>query len=95
LPDGICSNQKFCRAFYGQLSYSTTISYILWPFGNFAIWYIFPSFGIINNEKSGDHEVGVVKKLGSEEKIDHFRQNSEAVGSYTGLPDFSWFNIIK
>jgi hypothetical protein len=29
--------------------------YILWPFGNLAaIWYIFPRFGILCQEKSGD-----------------------------------------
>jgi hypothetical protein len=31
------------------------ISYILWPFGNVVvIWYIFPHFGILYKEKSGN-----------------------------------------
>jgi hypothetical protein len=32
----------------------SAIWYILWPFGNLlAIWYIFPCFGILFQEKSG------------------------------------------
>jgi hypothetical protein len=31
------------------------IWYMLWPFGNLvAIWYIFPCFGTLNKEKSGN-----------------------------------------
>jgi hypothetical protein len=42
--------------FYGHWNLShTVIWYILWPFRNLvAIWYIFPHFGILNKEKSGN-----------------------------------------
>jgi hypothetical protein len=41
--------------FCGHLEYTTAIRYILWPFGNLvAIWYIFPHFGILCQEKSGN-----------------------------------------
>jgi hypothetical protein len=41
--------------FYGHLEYITAILYILLPFGNLvAVWYIFPHFGILNKEKSGN-----------------------------------------
>jgi hypothetical protein len=41
--------------FYGNLQYFTVIWCILWPFGNFVvIWYIFPRFGILCQEKSGN-----------------------------------------
>jgi hypothetical protein len=41
--------------FYGPLKYSTLIWYILWPFGNVVvIWYIFPRFGKLCQEKSGN-----------------------------------------
>jgi hypothetical protein len=38
-----------------MLLYFTAIWYILWPFGNVVvIWYTFPSFGILCQEKSGN-----------------------------------------
>jgi hypothetical protein len=41
--------------FYGHLEYFTVVWYILWLFGNVVvIWYIFPSFGILCQEKSGN-----------------------------------------
>jgi hypothetical protein len=41
--------------FSGHLEYFTVISYILWPFGNIVvIWYIFPHFGKLCQEKSGN-----------------------------------------
>jgi hypothetical protein len=41
--------------FYGHLEYFTVIWYSLWPFGNVVvIWYIFPCFGILCQEKSGN-----------------------------------------
>jgi hypothetical protein len=41
--------------FYGDLEYFTVIWFILWPFGNVVvIWYIFPHFGILCKEKSGN-----------------------------------------
>jgi hypothetical protein len=41
--------------FYGHLEYFTVLWYILWPFGNVVvIWYIFPRFGILRQEKSGN-----------------------------------------
>jgi hypothetical protein len=43
----------YCR--YGRLQYITSIWYILWPFSNLdAIWYIFPRFGTLCQEKSGN-----------------------------------------
>jgi hypothetical protein len=39
----------------GHMEYFTVIWYILWPFGNsVVIWYIFPRFGILCQEKSGN-----------------------------------------
>jgi hypothetical protein len=44
---------------YGHLEYFTVIWYILWPFGNFVvILYIFPRFGILCQEKSGNPGAG-------------------------------------
>jgi hypothetical protein len=41
--------------FYGHLEYFTVIWYILWTFGNVVVtWYIFPRFGILCQEKSGN-----------------------------------------
>jgi hypothetical protein len=41
--------------FYGHLESFTVIWYILWLFGNVVvIWYIFPRFGILCQEKSGN-----------------------------------------
>jgi hypothetical protein len=46
--------------FYGHLVYFTAIWYILWPFGTLlAVWYIFPRFGILNKEKSGNPEAQI------------------------------------
>jgi hypothetical protein len=40
--------------FYGHLEYFTPIWYVLWPIGNVVvIWYIFPRFGKLYQEKSG------------------------------------------
>jgi hypothetical protein len=41
--------------FYGHLEYNTDVWHILEPFDNLvAIWYIFPRFGILHQEKSGN-----------------------------------------
>jgi hypothetical protein len=41
--------------FYDHLVYFTAIGNIFWPFGCFVeIWYIFPRFGIFDQEKSGN-----------------------------------------
>jgi hypothetical protein len=41
--------------FYYHLVYFTAIGNILWPFGIFGvIWYIFPRFGILYQEISGN-----------------------------------------
>jgi hypothetical protein len=41
--------------FYGHYEYLTVIWHILWPFGNImVIWYIFPRFGILCQQKSGN-----------------------------------------
>jgi hypothetical protein len=40
--------------FYGLLEYFAVIWYILWPFCNvMLIWYDFPRFGILCQEKIG------------------------------------------
>jgi hypothetical protein len=45
--------------FYGHLEYFTVICNISWPFGNtVVIWYIFPHFGILCQEKSGNPAPG-------------------------------------
>jgi hypothetical protein len=47
--------------FYGHLEYFTVIWYILWPFGNVVvIWYIFPRFGLLCQEKSGNPDCNTV-----------------------------------
>jgi hypothetical protein len=65
LPDGIVSNQKY-RFYLGP--WNGNVWYILWPFGIYygylvhfwpfsklvAIWCIFPRFGILCQEKSGN-----------------------------------------
>jgi hypothetical protein len=44
--------------FYVHLEHFTAIWYIMWPFGNVVvIWYIFPHFGTLCQEKSGNHGV--------------------------------------
>jgi hypothetical protein len=41
--------------FNGNLEYFTAVWCILWPVGNVVvIWYIFPLFGILCQEKSGN-----------------------------------------
>jgi hypothetical protein len=41
--------------FYGHLVYFTAIGNILWHLVYFVvIWYIFPRFGILDQEKSGN-----------------------------------------
>jgi hypothetical protein len=41
--------------FFGHLEYSMAILHIFWPFGKIvAIWYIFPRFGTLCQEKSGN-----------------------------------------
>jgi hypothetical protein len=40
---------------HDHLEYFTGLWYILWPFGNLVVYlYIFPHFGILNKEKSGN-----------------------------------------
>jgi hypothetical protein len=37
------------------VEYIMTIWYIIWPIGNLVVfWYIFPLFGILYHEKSGN-----------------------------------------
>jgi hypothetical protein len=46
---------KNASIFIGQLEYFTIIWNILWPFGNIVVnWYIFPRFGILCQDKSGN-----------------------------------------
>jgi hypothetical protein len=62
--------------FYGHLEYFTVILYILWPFGIFcghlvhfvviwyilrSFWYIFPRFGMLYQEKSGNPALQVYR----------------------------------
>jgi hypothetical protein len=48
--------------FYCHLEYFTAIWYFSWPFGNLVVnWYIFPRFGILCQEKSGNP--GFVEKV--------------------------------
>jgi hypothetical protein len=47
--------KRLAYIFYGHLEYITAIWYIPWPFGNFvAMWYLFPRFGVLCQEKSGN-----------------------------------------
>jgi hypothetical protein len=68
LPDGIFSNQKSqfgsileglgmvkVGIFFGSLEFIMDIWYMLWTFVNLvAIWYIFPRFGTLCQETSGN-----------------------------------------
>jgi hypothetical protein len=50
--------EKACKSF-SRLEYFTAIWNIQWAFGNLvAIGYIFPRFGILCEEKSGNREAG-------------------------------------
>jgi hypothetical protein len=55
---------------YGHTEYFTVIWYILWPFCNVVvIWFIFPRFGILCQEKSGNPgEEGKLKRTQSPKK---------------------------
>jgi hypothetical protein len=47
--------KRLAYVFFGQLEYLSDIWYILWLFGNLvAIWYIFPHFGKLCQEKPGN-----------------------------------------
>jgi hypothetical protein len=51
----ILCQKRTKRLGYGHLKYFTVIWHILWPFGNVVvIWYIFPRFGILCQEKYGN-----------------------------------------
>jgi hypothetical protein len=77
LPDGTFSNQKIpiwenfegpgkenIGTFYAPLEYITAMWYILCPFGNLvAIWHIFPRFGILYREKSGNPDSDESKRF--------------------------------
>jgi hypothetical protein len=68
--------------FYDHLVYFTAIGTILWPFVYFVvIWYIFPRFGILDQEKSGNPEF--------------YTRVPRRQGLAAGLPDCSWYNIPK
>jgi hypothetical protein len=55
---------KFWRAIeWKTLVYFMAIWYILWLFGNVVvIWYLFPPFGILCQEKSGNPALTAVSK---------------------------------
>jgi hypothetical protein len=47
--------------FYGLLEYFTVIWYSIWPFGNVVVtWHIFPRFGILCQEESGNPVVDAI-----------------------------------
>jgi hypothetical protein len=53
--------------FYGHLVYFMAIWYILWPFGIFyGYLYIFSRFGMLHQEKSGNHDL---KQCKSKKKV--------------------------
>jgi hypothetical protein len=61
--------------FYVHLEYSTAVWYILGPFCNLVvIWYIFPSFGTLYQEKSGDPGSG----SGKEQQVAIFHLSTAA-----------------
>jgi hypothetical protein len=46
---------EYVVVYSGHLEYFITNGYILWAFDNFAVvWYVFPRFGILYQEKSGN-----------------------------------------
>jgi hypothetical protein len=46
---------EVARIFYGHLVYFTATAYTFCPFGIFmVIWYSFPCFGLLYQEKSGN-----------------------------------------
>jgi hypothetical protein len=56
------------------LEYTTDIWYFLWPYNNLAeIWYIFPRFGLLCQEKSGNpvDERGNERTLKQGDQIGH------------------------
>jgi hypothetical protein len=56
----------------GHFEYFMTIGYIYWAFGNFVvIWYIFPRFGILYQEKSGNPALHDKFRLKPEKIMDH------------------------
>jgi hypothetical protein len=64
--------------FYGHLEYVTGIWYILWPFVNLvAIWYIFPRFGQLCQEKSGNPGLDLVYSSESLRRHLTIRQKEE------------------
>jgi hypothetical protein len=68
--------------FYGHLEHFMLIWYILWAFGNIVvIWYIFPRFGILCQEKSGNP----ARRGVSREKI---------INNF-GLVDFFWYHVTR
>jgi hypothetical protein len=62
---------KFWRALqWNILVCFTVIWHILWPFGNVVvIWYIFPRFGTVRQEKSGNPGLGQSKFSRSKSSI--------------------------
>jgi hypothetical protein len=64
---------KFCRVSeWKRLLFSLAIWNTLQPFGNLlAIWYIFLSFGILFQEKSGNPDLGCRKSL-----VSHFSKSA-------------------
>jgi hypothetical protein len=79
LPDGIFSNQTSQFGYimegrgmgkvgvlYDCLEYITAVWYMLCPFGNLVtIWYIFPRFGILCQEKSGNPVLTELTRMGN------------------------------
>jgi hypothetical protein len=63
---GMCWRTLEWKRFYGHLEYISDTWYTLWSFGNFGVMkYIFPRFGILCQEKSGNpdrHQIKVIKQ---------------------------------
>jgi hypothetical protein len=67
------------------------------------VWYIFPVFGILYQEKSGNPErpLQLARKLlewvGAHNMslIKHENAHPCSLCGYAGLPDLSWYNVPK
>jgi hypothetical protein len=75
--------------FYGQLEYFTVIWYILWPFGNVVVMrYIFPRFGILCQDKSGNPAALQDKKGSFQQKKPSFTFPSTLLICLLSFPGF-------
>jgi hypothetical protein len=76
------------QIYYDHFKYITTIWYNLWHFGNLeAIWYIFPRFGIMCPEKSGN--------LDSEWLLASTKWNSNFIRDISSLINIELFYHVR